>query len=60
MASDAGDPVLPEDGVAPSARRPRTSRISPRLSLLLIGGIALGGIGCMCLGVVALAIWQAT
>jgi hypothetical protein len=43
-----------------SPDRQRAPKISPRLSLLLIGGVALGGIACMCAGVLALAIWQAT
>ena len=30
----------------------------PRLIILLIGGVSLGGIVCMCLAVAALAYWQ--
>ena len=30
----------------------------PRLTILLIGGVALGGIVCMCLAIAVLAYWQ--
>ena len=30
----------------------------PRLTILLIGGAAMGGIVCMCLAVAVLAYWQ--
>jgi len=30
----------------------------PRLVILLIGGVAMGGIVCMCLAVAAVAYWQ--
>jgi hypothetical protein len=41
-------------------RSPVASRVSPRMSLLLIGGAAIAGIVVMCLAVVALAIWHAS
>ena len=58
---DGGDEA--DDGIQADAelsRPPPTSRISPRLSLLLIGGAAMAGIVVMCLAVVVLALWQAS
>ena len=48
-----------EDG-APRRRRGMRRWLGdrPRLVILLIGGIAMGGIVCMCLGVAAVAYWQ--
>ncbi len=59
MGDEAADPAAPGQGLRRWSR-PRVSPISPRLSLLLIGGVAIGGLACMCLAVAALAIWRAT
>ena len=48
-----------EDG-DDASRSTVASRVSPRMSLLLIGGAAIAGIVVMCLAVVALAIWRAS
>ena len=49
-----------DDGAAPPRRRGlrglRGDR--PRLIVLLIGGVAMGGIVCMCLAAAAVAYWQ--
>jgi hypothetical protein len=58
---DGGDEA--DDGMqadVESSRPMSTLRISPRLSLLLIGGAAMAGIVVMCLAVVVLALWQAS
>ncbi len=49
-----------DDGRDEEAPVPRVRwyRNWPRLQILLIGGIALGGIACMCVGFVLLAAWR--
>ncbi len=41
-----------------SAPRVKWYRSWPRLQILLIGGIALGGIACMCVAFVLVAAWR--
>lgn len=54
--------VSGEPGVgAPAARSARsTPGLSPRISMLLVGGVALGGLAWMCALVAMLAIWRAS
>jgi hypothetical protein len=56
LQSSDGD--VKESEVIESAVAQRRGWISPGLSVLLIGGVALGGIVCMCLGVLLLAFWK--
>lgn len=46
-------------GAAGGRTRPRR-RISPRMSMLLVGGAALGGVACMCALIAVLALWGAS
>jgi hypothetical protein len=56
----SGDANVNQDEGARPATTPRRGAISPRLSLLLVGGVAMGGLVCMCLAVVVLAVWKGT
>lgn len=54
-------PIVPNGREIDKVRSPPDGswRLSPRMSLLLIGGVAFGGLTCMCVLVAGLALWRA-